>query len=467
MEVFMKYIDFDAPFRVHFTGIGGISMSGLAELLHQKGFKVSGSDRKPSDVSRHLESLGITISYSQTEANISSDIKVLVYTAAVKQDNPELVEAGRLGIPTIDRATLVGDIMLHYRNNYAVAGTHGKTTSTSMLSLVLIEAGLDPTINLGGILDNIGGNTRIGDSENFCLEACEYTDSFLKFHPTRAMITNIEPEHLDYFKDVSNEYASFKKFASYIPEDGILVVNTSIPDYKTLFAEISGRLVTYNRSADDDNPDYHAQDITYNELGCATYTLCKGTDRLGTITLSIPGEHNVTNSVGVAALALESGIDFNTISTALVKYGGTHRRFELKGVLHGVTIIDDYAHHPTEMKATIKTALSRKPGRLVVIFQPHTYSRTAQFKEEICEALAPADLVILTDIYAAREVNTFGISPDDLVEIIKTKFGKEVYHFSSFDEIENFILENCSTGDMLITMGAGDVVTIGEKLLGQ
>lgn len=462
----MQYIDFSAPCRVHFTGIGGISMSGLAELLLHKGFTVSGSDRKPSDVSRHLEELGIDISYSQTENNITDDIKVLVYTAAVKQDNPELVKAASLNIPTIDRATLVGDIMLHYTNNYAVAGTHGKTTSTSMLSLILIEAGLDPTINLGGILDSIGGNTRIGSGENFCLEACEYTDSFLKFHPTRAMITNIEPEHLDYFKCVENEYNSFRTFASYIPADGILVANASIPSCRTLFGDIKGRLVTYDYSRNDNNPDYYATDVTMDELGAATYTLCHHDDRVGTITLNVPGEHNVTNSVGVAALALESGIDFKYIVEAIRKYGGTHRRFELKGTLKGVQIIDDYAHHPTEMTATIRTALSRKPSRLVVVFQPHTYSRTAQFKEEICEALSAADIVVLTDIYAAREVNTFGISPDDLVEILRTKYGKEVYHFSSFDEIENFLLGNCSTGDMLITMGAGDVVTIGEKLLG-
>ncbi|MCR4721495.1 MAG: UDP-N-acetylmuramate--L-alanine ligase [Lachnospiraceae bacterium] len=464
----MRYIDLNKPKKVFFTGIGGISMSGFALLLKKKGFQVSGSDRSESDVTRALEETGIKVIYGQQADNIDAGIDVLVHTAAVKQDHPELVRAKELGIPVIDRAALVGDVMLSYKDNYAVAGTHGKTSSTSMLCLVLLEAGLDPTLNLGGILDEIGGNMRLGDSDTFCIEACEYTDSFLKFHPTRAIITNIEPEHLDYFGDFENEKRSFSKFAGLIPSDGLLAVGFGIKDRGDIFKGTSCRVITFAGEVPNITPlpDYYAKNVRFDASGCGSYTLSKGTSSIGEIELFVPGAHNVTNSVGVATLALESGIPFETVKKGLARYKGTHRRFEKKGEIGGVTIIDDYAHHPTEMEATIKTARSLSPKRLIVIFQCHTYSRTAQFKEEICKALSEADLVVLTDIYAAREVNTYGITPENLVEILRDKFGKKVYHFSSFGEIEDFCLENCSTGDMLITMGAGDVVKIADELLG-
>ncbi|MCR5431169.1 MAG: UDP-N-acetylmuramate--L-alanine ligase [Lachnospiraceae bacterium] len=486
----MRYIDLNKPKKVFFSGIGGISMSGFALLLSKEGFDVSGSDRSESDVTRSLEAAGIKVILTQTADNITDDIDVLVHTAAVKADSPELIRAKELGIPVIDRASLVGDIMLSYKNNYAVAGSHGKTSSTSMMILVLLEAGLDPTVNLGGILSEIGGNTRLGNSDTFCIEACEYTDSFLKFHPTRAIITNIEPEHLDYFGDFDNEKRSFSRFAELIPSDGLLAVGACIKERTEIFKNISCRMITFAgelsdsvcniaQSSDTSKaspasaatfetslPDYHAEAVSYNSSGCGSYTLYKGTSPIGMIELGVPGAHNITNSVGVAALALESGIPFEAIKSGLFRYRGTHRRFEKKGEIGGVTIIDDYAHHPTEMEATIKTAKSLSPKRLVIIFQSHTYSRTAMFKEEMCKALSGADLIVITDFYAAREVNTFGITPGDLVKILKEKYGKEAYHFPSFGEIEDFCLENCSTGDMLITMGAGDVDIIADHLLG-
>ena len=473
----MRYIDLNSPKKVYFSGIGGISMSGFALLLKKKGFEVCGSDRSQSDVTRTLEENGIKVFYDQSAGNITKDIDVLVHTAAVKSDNPELVRANELGIPVIERSDLVGDVMLSYKHNYAVAGTHGKTSSTSMLCLVLLEAGLDPTINVGGILDEIGGNMRLGDSDTFCIEACEYSDSFLKFHPTHAIITNIEPEHLDYFGDFINEQKSFFDFAGLLPEDGFLAVGAGIDDLWKVIADVKCRFATFvggpeelkkaeKNFFDGDIPDYHAEDITYDASGCGSYTLVHGTTPVGRISLNVPGAHNITNSVGVAVLALESGIPFEAVKNGLARFRGTHRRFERKGEIGGVTIIDDYAHHPTEMEATIRTARSLSPKRLVVIFQSHTYSRTAMFKEEICKALSGADLIVITDIYAAREVNTFGIRPEDMVEILRSKYGKDSYYFSSFGEIEDFCLENCSTGDMLITMGAGDVVKIADELLG-
>ena len=464
----MRYIDLSKPKKVFFTGIGGISMSGFALLLKKEGFDVLGSDRSPSEVTQTLEEAGIKIYYGQQAENITADVDVLVHTAAVKQDHPELVRAKELNISVIDRAVLVGDVMLSYKDNYAVAGSHGKTSSTSMMILVLMEAGLDPTVNVGGILDEIGGNMRLGDSDTFCVEACEYTDSFLKFHPTRAIITNIEPEHLDYFGDFDTEKKSFSKFAELIPSDGILALGACICDRDKIFENASCRIVTFAGEPEEGDPlpDYHAENVKYNASGCGTYTLFKGTSPVGEIELCVPGAHNVTNSAGVAALALESGIPFEAVKNGLFRYKGTHRRFEKKGEIGGVTIIDDYAHHPTEMEATIRTARSLSPKRLVVIFQSHTYSRTAMFKDEICRILSEADLIVITDIYAARETNTFGITPDEMVDIIRRKYGKKAYHFSSFGEIEDFCLENCSTGDMLITMGAGDVVTIADELLG-
>jgi len=480
----MRYIDLSKPCNVFFSGIGGISMSGFALLLKEKGFNVSGSDRSASKITDELSAHGIKVFTQQSAGNITPDIDVLVYTAALKKDHPELVRAGELNIPTIDRAALVGDVMLSYKDNYAVAGTHGKTTSTSMLILVLMEAGLDPTVNVGGILDEIGGNMRLGKSDTFCLEACEYSDSFLKFHPTRAIITNLEPEHLDYFGDFENEKKSFTRFAKLLPSDGLLAVGACIKDRDEIFKDVSCRIITFagqlpantyegtsssciDKDAADTLPDYHAENVHFNGAGCGLYTLVKGSEPVCEIELNVPGNHNVTNSVGVAALALESSVPVNAVKAGLLRYHGTHRRFEKKGVIGGVTVIDDYAHHPTEMESTIKTARSLNPSRLVVVFQSHTYSRTAKFKEEICKALSGADIVVIADIYAAREVNTFGISPEDLVEILKSKYGKKVYHFSSFGEIEDFCLENCSTGDMLITMGAGDIVTVANELVGQ
>ena len=462
----MQYIDFDHPSKVHFTGIGGISMSGFAELLLNKGFRVTGSDRKASDITARLETLGATIYYgNQCAANVAADTEVLIYTAAVKADNPELVEAARLGIPCIERAALVGDVMLHYRHNYCVAGTHGKTTTTSMLSLVLLAAGLDPTISVGGVLPDIGSNMHIGATDNFVVESCEYCDSFLSFHPTRAIITNIEAEHLDYFGTLERERESFRRFAGLLPADGLLVVNTGITDREELFKDAACPIITY--SACDAAADYHAANIAYDSLGCGSFDLIGRGSVLGHIQLSVPGEHNVANAVGTAAMALNSGVDLATTASGLNAYHGTGRRFEIKGTVGGVTIIDDYAHHPTEIRATLNAAARYPHKTLWTVFQPHTYSRTAAFTAEIAEALSLSDTIILTDIYAAREVNTFNISSQDIVKILSEKFGKEVYHFSSFDEIQIFLLGHCEPGDVLITMGAGDVVNIGERLLGK
>ena len=461
----MKYIDFARPGRVHFIGIGGISMSGFAELLLNKGFKVSGSDAHKSKITERLETLGINIVYSNVAENIPAECDVVVYTAAVHPDNPELMEAKRRNIPCLDRAEMVGDIMLHYKRNISIAGTHGKTTTTSMMSLVLLAAGLDPTISVGGVLDAIGGNVRDGSLNNMVIESCEYTDSFLKFHPTHAIITNIEAEHLDYFKNLETERDSYRKFTELLPADGLLVIGKEIPDYEALFKTVKCPVITYSNH--DTSADYYASDISYNEYDCAEFTLMHKGESLFKVKLNVPGEHNVANATGVCAMALNCGIDASDIVKGLDTFTGTERRFEKKGVFGGVTVIDDYAHHPTEMEATLHAAQKYPHKTLWCVFQPHTFSRTISFREEICKALSLSDKIILVDIYAAREQDTGVISSRMLADDIKTKYGKDVYYFSSFDEAEKFLLINCVSGDLLITMGAGNVVKIGEDLLGQ
>ena len=461
----MKYIDFSHPGRLHFIGIGGISMSGFAELLHNKGFKVSGSDAHKNKITERLETLGINIVYSNAAENIPAECDAVVYTAAVHPDNPELMEAKRRNIPCLDRAEMVGDVMLHYKRNFSVAGTHGKTTTTSMMSLVLLKAGLDPTVSVGGVLDAIGGNMRDGSLDNMVIESCEYTDSFLKFHPTHAIITNIEAEHLDYFKNLETERDSYRKFTELLPENGLLVIGKEIPDYTTLFKTVKCPVITYSNH--DSEADYYASDISYNEYDCAEFTLMHKGEALFKVKLNVPGAHNVANATGVCAMALNSGIAPSDIAEGLASFTGTERRFEKKGEFGGVTVIDDYAHHPTEMEATLHAALNYPHKTLWCVFQPHTFSRTISFREEICKALSLSDKIILVDIYAAREQDTGVISSKMLAEDIRSKFSKDVYYFSTFDEAENFLLVNCQPGDLLITMGAGNVVKIGEDLLGQ
>ena len=459
----MYKIDFQHPIHIHFIGIGGISMSGLAEILLKEGFAISGSDARESALTDKLEALGARIAYGQSAANIREGIQLVVYTAAIHPDNPELAEALRQNIPTLTRAELLGQIMDNYRDSIAVAGTHGKTTTTSMIAHILMEARTDPTVSVGGILKSIGGNIRVGSSEVFLTEACEYTNSFLHFNPRYALILNIEEDHLDFFKNLEDIRRSFAAFACKVPPEGVIIINGEISHYEEITRDASGRTVTYGLTSSN---AYYAEDVQFHTQGCANFTLMHEKEALGVISLKVPGIHNVLNAVAAAALAVELGIPFGPIAAALADFGGTARRFEYKGTLKGVTIIDDYAHHPTEIAATLSAAANFPKKRVICVFQPHTYTRTKAFLAEFARALSAADIVVLADIYAAREQNTLGISSLDLLEELK-KLGTECYYFPSFDEIENFLLEKCMNGDLLITMGAGDILQVGEHLLGQ
>ena len=457
----MYKINFNDPIHVHFIGIGGISMSGLAEILFEEHFTISGSDAKESELTRHLEHMGIQIFYGQKASNIIDGIDLVVYTAAIHENNPEFACAREKGIPMLSRAELLGQIMDNYRNSIAVSGTHGKTTTTSMISQILLQAKSDPTITVGGILKAIDGNLRVGKSDIFISEACEYTNSFLNFRPKYSIILNVEAEHLDFFKDIQDIRHSFHLFAENTKKDGAIIINGEIENYKELVEDLPQKIITYGLT---DTCDYYPADITYDEKACASFTVMHLGEKIMDVTLSVPGIHNVSNALAAIALSLELHLEEADICAGIRAFGGADRRFQYKGTVNGITVVDDYAHHPTEIRATLTAAQKYPHKRLVLVFQPHTYSRTKAFLDDFADVLSMADLVVLADIYAAREQNTYGISSKDILEKLKEK-GTDCFYFPSFSEIENFLSKNCINGDLLITMGAGDIVNVGEHLL--
>ncbi len=465
----MYKIDFSNPASVYFVGIGGVSMSGLAELLADKGFRVSGSDRAASPITQVLEQKGIKVFYGQRRENITDDIDCVVFTSAIGKDNPEYVAAHEKNIPCLTRGELLGQVMLGYPVSVAVSGTHGKTTTTSMISEILLHADTDPTVFVGGMLKSIGGNVRIGRSDYLVTEACEYTNSFLSFFPTVGLILNVEEDHLDFFKDLADIRCSFRKFAELLPADGCLIINGSIDRYSELTEGLPCKVVTYGLSdtTSENAPcSYYASDVSYDEQGHPTFLFHSAGREPRRIALGVPGSHNIENALAALALADVLELDLDGAAGTLSAFTGAGRRFEYKGTIAGVNIVDDYAHHPTEITATLTAASNLPHKTLWCVFQPHTYSRTKAFLKDFAKALSLADAVVLTDIYAAREKNTCGISSADLRDEILA-LGKRCEFFPTFDETENFLLENCINGDLLITMGAGDVHKIGEKLLGQ
>ncbi len=486
----MYQVDFGRPEKIHFIGIGGISMSGLAQVLLQRGFTVSGSDASESELVKRLAQEGARIYIGQRASNVAKDLDAVVYTAAISEDNPELMRCKELGLPMLTRAELLGQLMKNYALPVAVAGTHGKTTTTSMLSEVLVAMGTDPTLSVGGMLKSIGGNIRLGNGEIFVTEACEYTNSFLSFFPLIDIVLNIDADHLDFFKDMEHIRASFKSFMELVPEGGLVLLHAGVAEPKELTEHVRGEVLTFGIAEGEDTPDLYATDLTYDENGHPAF-VChvkyktleilenvkgsmldagslteKGKDLTFPVSLGVVGEHNVSNSLSVIATALLFGGKPEVITRSLAGFTGTDRRFEYKGQIGGVTIIDDYAHHPTEIRATLKAAEKYPHKELRVVFQPHTYTRTQALLHDFAEALSFADEVILADIYAAREKNTIGISSRTLQAELE-KLGAPCVYFPTFDEIENYLLKKCSGGDLLITMGAGDVYKIGEKLLGR
>jgi len=446
--------------NVHFIGIGGISMSALAEILLSKGYNVSGSDLSDSDLLKKLATKGAKIHIGHDPSFIDN-ADIVVYTAAVKYDNPELQESFRKNLPTLQRAELLGQIMQTFPISIGISGSHGKTTTTSMISMAMLKTGLDPTILIGGELNDIGGNVRIGQSPYFITEACEYVGSFLHFHPYIAVILNIDRDHLDYFKDIDHIYDTFLKFARLVPLDGYVVGCIDDPLVKKLMSEISCNKISYGIS---EKADLNAENFEFDSSACASFEAKYKGQVLGNFSMKVPGLHNIYNALATLATIKAMNLPTDGINEALQQYTGTKRRFEYKGNLKGITVIDDYAHHPTEITATLSTAKKLSYNKIWCVFQPHTYTRTKKLFHEFVSALSGIDNVILTDIYSAREKYTGEIHSRHLSDSIANN-GENCTYIASFDEIAEYLNKNAQSGDLVITMGAGDVHIVGEKLL--
>ena len=455
-------IDLKKYKHIHCIGIGGIGLSAVAEILLSRGYEVSGSDMKESEMADKLRSHGIDVHVGHDAANIEG-ADLIVYSAAISMSNPELAKAKELGVPAITRAQALGALMQEYDNSIAISGTHGKTTTTAMVSLVLRDANLDPTILVGGNLSEIGGNVKVGAKEYFVTEACEYMDSFLSLKPKIEIILNIDSDHLDYFKDVDHIARSFDKFAGLVPEDGAIIAYDANPFVKSV---IEGRpnAITFGLS---ETCDYFASDIEFSSEGMPSFTANHGGEELCRISLSVPGEHNILNALSAFACAHILGVEPAEIARTLEGYTGTQRRFDLLGkVKGGIKVIDDYAHHPTEIKATLAAVNKMKHGKLWCLFQPHTYTRTMALMDEFAGAFAEADEVVLAEIYAAREKNIHKITSSQLMEkILMQDPDKKISCIEDFDEMAKYVYENASEGDLILTMGAGDIYRVGEKIL--
>lgn len=446
--------------HVHFIGIGGVSMSGLASILLDKGVSVSGSDMGDSEVLYELSEKGAQIYRGHGAENIASP-DLVVYTDAISAENPEYLEALAKDIPTVDRGTFLGQLMKQYRNSIAVSGTHGKTSTTGMLSVILGDSSLNPTILLGGYLEQLKGNIQIGDTELLITEACEYKRNLLKFYATIGLVLNIDADHLDYYKSLEEIVDTFGEFASSIPKDGHLVINSDDESCGKVVEKSSCNVVTFGINTPS---DYMAEDISFGDDGTTSYTLTVDGSGKYSVKLNVPGVHNVYNSLGAIASSHLAGLSLDEIITKIAEFKGTNRRFQRKGEINGFTIIDDYAHHPTEVKATLSAVRNLHPKRVWCIFQPHTYTRTKSLLDEFSKSFAEADKVIITNIYAAREKDTGMIHSKDLVEKIVSQNGDAVF-IDSFEEIEGYVLENACDGDIVLTMGAGDIYKVGENIL--
>lgn len=447
--------------NIHFIGIGGSSMSGLAEILLNMGYKISGSDQNMTLKTHRLKEKGIQIYEGHSENNIKNP-DLVVYTAAIKKDNPELVKARSMGIPTIERATLLGLIMKKYPFSIGVSGTHGKTSTTSMIASIMLKAGFDPGVHIGGELELIGGGTRIGKGDYFVTEACEYVDSFLKLHPYLAVILNIEADHLDYFKDINQIKDSFHKYALLVPKEGYVIGCSDSKNVLDVLEGLQCNVITYGLNKD--NAQWSAKDINFDSHGCASYILTNNGDELAAVKLNVPGLHNVSNSIAAAAACYTLGCGLDAIKDGLCEFKGAKKRFELKGIVGGVTVIDDYAHHPSEIKATLLAAKKIASGRIWCVFQPHTYTRSKALLDDFAVAFKDADTVIVTDIYAAREKDTGEIHSSTIAQKINNNSTNAVY-IPDFKDIALYLLDNASEGDIIITMGAGDVVKAGELFI--
>ncbi|WDV45560.1 UDP-N-acetylmuramate--L-alanine ligase [Clostridiaceae bacterium M8S5] len=445
--------------HIHFIGIGGISMSGLAEICLDAGYKVSGSDMKSSYTLDRLKNKGANIFINHDKKNVFG-ADMVVYTSAISENNPELLESVNNDITIVDRATFLGSIMQNYNDSIAVSGTHGKTTTTGMLASILYNSPINPTILLGGNMGCINGNIQIGDTKLLLTEACEYKSNFLKFHPSIEIILNIDKDHMDYFSSIEHIIDTFREFVQKLPVDGSLIINGDDENCMKLIDNLKCSCFTFgiNKSC-----NYLAEDISIGQ-NTSSYVLNINNKVRKKVVLKSMGVHNIYNSLAAIATAHVYGLNIDYIVSKISEFDGTERRFEFKGITNNITIIDDYAHHPTAVKATLNSAREIKHNKLYCIFQPHTYTRTYELLNEFSEAFYNCDNVIITDIYAAREIDNGLVHSNHLVDKLKSN-GVNANYIKNFDDIKKHILSNCTDGDIVITMGAGNIYEVGNKLM--
>ena len=449
--------------HIHMLGIGGTSMSGIAALLNNWGILVTGSDANSSELTDSLLKRNIPVTIGHDFENLRK-ADIVVYSAAISQDDPEMQEAKRLNIPLMERSTFLGLITKAFSETICISGTHGKTTTTSMISVCFIEALKDPSVQVGAVLKAIDGNYRVGNSEYFILESCEYVESFLKFSPKTEIVLNIDNDHLDYFKNIDNIKEAFIKYVKLLPENGLLVLNTDNEYCADLYKYTKAKVVTF--SLNNPKSNFVARNITFDRNGFPSFDVYRNNTFFKTFKLSVPGKHNVYNALACIATCFEYGIDKETIKLALSKYTGAHRRFEFVGEINGASIYDDYAHHPAEIKAVYDAMMQKEFNRSWAIFQPHTYSRTKNLLNDFAQALSGFNNIIVTDIYAAREQDTYGVSSRDLVEQIN-KVQKHAIYMKDFNDISKYVRERVMPNDIVLTIGAGTVTNIGPMILNE
>ncbi len=441
--------------RAHLVGIGGVSMAPLAEVLHGMGMVITGSDVRESATVEHLRSLGISVSIGHSAENLG-EAELVIRTAAAHDDNPEISGARARGIPVFERAQAWGEIMKHYKNALCVSGTHGKTTTTSMCTHIIMAAGMDPTVMIGGTLPLLGAGHRVGHGETIILESCEYCNSFLSFFPTIAVILNVDADHLDFFKDLEDVEHSFRAFADLVPEKtGLIIANR---DDENTMITLKGETRPIRTFGLNDG-DVHAGDLTYAH-GLPTFDIVCDGEAVAHVSLQVPGEHNVRNALAAAAACLSLGVTPAAVEKGLGAFRGAGRRFEKKGSVNGADVYDDYAHHPSEVRALLSMAMGLGYKRVICAFQPHTYSRTKALFNEFVQVLSQPDVTLLAEIYAAREDNDLGISSKDLCEHIDHS-----EYFPTLKALTARLREMAQPGDLILTVGAGDIYTVGEALV--
>lgn len=446
--------------RIHMIGIGGSSMSGLAEMLLEKGYAVSGSDRSDGYLLGTLRDKGIEVMIGHRAENVHG-ADLVVYTAAIPEENPERAECARLGIPTLERAWLLGQLMEGYEHSVGICGAHGKTTTTSMLSQILVECGKDPSVHIGGRLDAIGGSTRIGQGGAFLAEACEFRRSFLKLKPTMAVVLNIDADHLDCYKDIEEIEATFGQFLGLLPEDGVAIGNG---DDARVLRILKGCGRKYETFGMQESNDWHPAGYTENRQGYASYDLCHHGEIIAHVDMAVPGTFNVSNGLAALAAAITLGADAQEAAASLSRFHGAHRRFELTDTIDGVEIFHDYGHNPTEMRSALSIARKRcTDGRLIAVMQPHTFSRVRQLFDDYLTCTEAADITLVTDICAAREKDPGDLNSGMLVEGMKAH-GINAQWTPSFDDTEARLREIWKPGDLVITMGCGDINLLNDQI---